>query len=167
MATCAYCNTTIFLGGKRQGDLRFCNATCLQRGALASVARALPQPEVDQYVARVHRGQCPACQGVGPVDVHTSYRVWSLLFMTSWSSRPKVCCQGCGTKRKVGDTVFSVVLGWWGFPWGFLVTPMQVIRNVWGVVNQPDPSTPSPALEQMLRLEMAARAASVQGKRLD
>ena len=159
MASCAYCNTTILLGGKRQGDLRFCNATCMQRGALALTARALPQPEVDQYVAQVHRGQCPACKGAGPVDVHTSYRVWSLLFMTSWSSRPKVCCQGCGTKRKVGDTVFSVVLGWWGFPWGFLVTPMQIIRNVWGVVNQPDPSMPSPALEQMLRLEMAARAA--------
>jgi len=157
MASCAYCNTTILFGGKKQGDLRFCNAECEQRGFLMSLANQIPQRDVDGYVARVHSGNCPACDGQGPVDVHTSYRVWSALLMTSWSSRPAISCQGCGSKRKIGDAVFSVLLGWWGFPWGLLVTPLQIGRNILGFFQTPDPATPSPALEKMLRLQLAAQ----------
>jgi hypothetical protein len=156
MASCAYCNTTIILGGKKDGDLRFCNADCLRKGALVRLARQLPPAEVQRYVANVHRGMCPECSGPGPVDVHTSYRVWSALFMTSWSSRPALCCQSCGTKRKWGDTAFSLFLGWWGLPWGVLVTPMQLGRNLVGMVRTPDPQAPSPAMENLLRLGMAA-----------
>ena len=47
---------------------------------------------------QVHQGNCPQCDGPGPVDVHTSYRVYSVVMMTSWSSRPLVACARCGTK---------------------------------------------------------------------
>jgi hypothetical protein len=165
MASCAYCNTTILFGGKKQGDLRFCNGECQQRGILASVASQIPKQEVDGYVAKVHRGTCPSCSGTGPIDVHTSYRVYSALIYTSWSSRPAVCCKSCGTKRKLGDTAFSVFLGWWGFPWGLLVTPLQIGRNVVGFFRTPDPSTPSPALEKMLRLNLAAQVLQSQQRK--
>ena len=107
MAACAYCNTTILFGGTRRGDLRFCNAKCAAAGALAVIASELPQPEVGRYVGLVHRGKCPSCRGAGPVDVHTSYRVWSAFALTSWSSRPAISCRKCGTKRQLGDTLFS------------------------------------------------------------
>lgn len=158
MASCAYCNTTILFGGKRRGDLRFCNAECEQRGVLASVANQVPQQVVDRYLAQVHRGNCPICNGNGPIDVHTSYRAWSALVLTSWSSRPSVCCQSCGKKRKIVDAIFSVLLGWWGLPWGLLITPLQVGRNIIGFFRSPDPATPSPALEKILRLQLAASA---------
>jgi hypothetical protein len=155
MASCAYCNTTILIGGKRQGDLRFCNVTCAANGALVEVANQLPLVEVMRYAQQVHGGNCPRCGGQGPADVHTSYRVWSALVMTNWSSRPAISCQSCGTKRKIGDAFFSLFLGWWGFPWGLLMTPVQLGRNLIGLFQATDPSQPSPALERMLRLQLA------------
>lgn len=160
MAACAYCNTTILFGGTRRGDLRFCNAKCEAQGALANVASQLPRPEVERYTARVHGGNCPNCGGAGPVDVHTSYRVWSALALTSWSSRPVISCRRCGTKRQLGDALFSLLLGWWGFPWGVLMTPVQLGRNLLAVLHGPDPSQPSPALEKLLRLKLAAAVTS-------
>ncbi|SFD99657.1 hypothetical protein [Paracidovorax konjaci] len=76
--------------------------------------------------------------------------------MTSSSSRPLVCCQACGTKHKLGDTVFSLLLGWWGLPWGVLMTPVQLVRNIHSLTRRTNPSVPSPALEKLLRQHMAA-----------
>ncbi len=157
MAKCAFCSSTILFGGTRQGEARFCNAKCEQRGVLASVANQLPAHQVDPFVRMVHSGDCPQCGGVGPVDVHVSYRVWSALLMTSWSSRPAMCCKRCGVKKRLGDAAFSLVLGWWGIPWGILITPVQLGRNVVGFFRIPEPSSPSPALERMLRLKLAAQ----------
>ena len=163
MASCAYCDTTILFGGRRQGNLRFCNAQCEQRGAVAQAANQLPAEEVARYLGEVHRGNCPRCKGAGPVDVHTSYRVWSALLMTSWSSRPIVSCQPCGTKRKLGDAVFSVLLGWWGFPWGIVMTPVQVGRNLFGLTQRPHPTVPSASLEKMVRLQLANHRRQARG----
>lgn len=157
LATCAYCSTTIIFGGKKQDDLRFCNAECQENGILSHVASQIPRHEVDSYVAEVHRGSCPRCMGAGPVDVHTSYRVFSALVITSWSSRPAICCRRCGTKRKLGDAAFSALLGWWGLPWGLFVTPMQIGKNLFGFFRTPDPRIPSSALETLLRLDLAAQ----------
>ena len=160
MAACAYCNTTILFGGKKQGDLRFCNAECQQKGTLAAVASQIPEQEVGPYVMQVHQGTCPRCHGQGPVDVHTSYRVWSALLFTSWSSRPAVCCRSCGIKKTLGDTLFSATLGWWGLPWGLLMTPVQVVRNLFTLFRAPNPAHPTPALKQLIRLQMASALAA-------
>jgi hypothetical protein len=156
MAKCGYCGTTILLGGKKAGGERFCNDQCLQKGVLLTVADQVPEEAVQDYIHKVHSGECPKCQGRGPVDVHTSHRVWSALVITSWGSRPQVCCQSCGSKSKIGDMFFSLLLGWWGFPWGLFITPVQVVRNLAGLVGGQDPSKPSEQLEKMLRLELAA-----------
>jgi len=150
----------ILFGGAQQGELRFCNEKCQQEGALAVFATQLPAEKVAEYIDSVHKGNCPMCAGPGPIDVHTSYRIWSAMVLTSWQSRPAVCCRSCGTKRKLGDAAFSMVLGWWGFPWGVIGTPIQLLRNGWGVISPPDPDTPSPALEKIVRLDLAARIAA-------
>ena len=166
MARCAYCDTFILFGGSRDGELRFCNADCHQRGILKSVADQLPADRVNQYIEEVHSGLCPKCEGPGPVDVHTSYRVWSALVMTQWTSRPAVCCRRCGVKSKLGSAAYSAVLGWWGFPWGLVMTPVQIVRNVGGLFSSPDPERPSEKLENLLRLHLAAQvtAPPVPGK---
>jgi hypothetical protein len=89
------------------------------------------------------------------VDLHTSYRVWSAVVMTQWSSRPAVSCRSCATKRALGDATYSLVLGWWGFPWGPLMTPVQVVRNVVAMVRKPDPAEPSEALRNAVRMQIA------------
>jgi hypothetical protein len=159
MASCAYCGTTILFGGVRDGDRRFCNAKCQAGGALVELSRQLTDSSVQQAVWEVHQGACPKCDGPGPVDVHTSYRVWSAILLTQWSNQPQVSCRKCGIKAQLGNTLFSAVLGWWGFPWGLILTPVQIGRNVWGMISPPDTATPSAKLDNQVRLGLAARVA--------
>jgi len=76
--------------------------------------------------------------------------------MTSWSSRPQVVCASCGTKGKVNDALFCLVLGWWGIPWGLIMTPIQIGRNIVGLFKTPAPSGPSEALTSVVRATMSA-----------
>ena len=155
MTRCAYCGTTILFGGVRDGDFRFCNEKCHQNGHALVAAKEIPQVVVDQHAGEVHRGRCPKCKGPGPVDVHTSYRVHSLIVYTAWSSIPHICCRSCGVKSQVGDAIRSLLLGWWGIPWGLMMTPIQVGRNIAGVLSGPEETRPSEKLKQLVRVRIA------------
>lgn len=157
MAKCSYCGSTIIFGGKREGELTFCNEKCLEKGIVVRLAQSLPENLVQEQVTAIHQGNCPKCQGRGPVDVHVSYRVWSVLIATSWQSRPQISCRSCGVKSKLGDAAFCLLLGWWGFPWGLIMTPVQIIRNLAGLFSSADPNRPSPALTSIVRATMAAQ----------
>jgi hypothetical protein len=159
MAACGACGTTILFGGVKDADLRFCNANCHSRGVLVRIAQQLPRDAVKQQTWTVHHGACPKCQGAGPVDVHTSYQVWSALLLTTWKNTPQISCKRCGVKSQIGDTFFSLFLGWWGFPWGILMTPVQITRNMIGAFRSTSPNGPSPALEHAVGMLMAEEAA--------
>jgi hypothetical protein len=157
MAACDYCGATILWGGTRDGDFVFCNETCHSNGVFVTLIDQIP-PEISQTRLRqVHQGQCPECGGPGPVDVHTSHNVTSAFVMTWWNSKPKVCCRSCGVKNQLIGLVWSGALGWWGFPWGLIMTPIQLLRNLTGLVQPPDRSTPTPQLRKMVNLELASR----------
>jgi hypothetical protein len=156
MAGCSYCGSAILFGGKQEGDLRFCNATCQEKGVLIRLAKQLPADVVEEAVRATYAGSCPKCQGHGPVDVHTSYRVWSALLLTSSSSRPQVCCSSCGRKAKIGDALFCLLLGWWGFPWGLIFTPVQISRNLLGLVFRPNSTKPTDKLRNLVSVHLAA-----------
>jgi len=155
---CAYCGSTILFGGAEAGGLKFCNAKCRDSGSLLAAGHSVPEDLVEEAANVLHQGQCPKCGGRGPVDVHVSHRVWSLIFLTSWSSRPQVCCRSCGIKSQVFDTALSAALGWWGFPWGLLMTPIQIGRNIYGVVSGPSPTQPSAKLKDFTRILLVSRA---------
>ena len=159
MANCATCGSTILFGGVRDGDLRFCNNECHAKGYLFEIAAQIPEEEIRRQVQEVHAGPCPKCGGNGPVDVHNSYQVYSVLLMTSWKTNQLVACKSCGTKAKIGDLLFSTFLGWWGFPWGLFVTPVQIFRNLRALMISPDPYSPSDSLEQVVRLGVASAVA--------
>mgnify|MGYP003342456451 CR=1 FL=1 len=156
MAKCSYCNTTILFGGVTEGNLRFCNAGCHEKGQLARVAQRLPRSEVRAVLDEVHQGRCPECKGKVPVDVHVKHTVWSAVYLTSWNSKPMICCRSCGVKAQAGGLAFSAVLGWWGFPWGLIMTPVQIIRNISGMMSGPNPDEPSAELDRIVRLGIAA-----------
>jgi DNA-directed RNA polymerase subunit RPC12/RpoP len=161
MAKCDYCGSTILFGGKASDGRRFCNVRCAHRGALLSIAQQIPETTVQQQVWSVHQGRCPLCSGPGPVDVHVSHRVWSAIALTSWRSQPRISCRACGVKSQGGDAVFSLFLGWWGFPWGLVMTPIQIGRDIAAITRGPDPAKPSEQLQKMVRMTLAAQAAAV------
>ncbi len=158
MASCDYCKSLILFGGKKKSGRTFCNDNCLQEGRLLLAADRLPQHAVDAAIDELHQGQCPQCNGPGPVDVHTSHTVWSILVMTTWRSTPHVCCRSCGRQKQLTGLVTSSLFGWWGFPWGVIFTPIQIGKNLSGLFSGPDPEVPSEQLETMARLELAVRA---------
>ncbi len=158
MARCDYCGSTIIVGGVKQADgKRFCNQKCHQRGVLVAMSSRVDPGEVAAAVTRVHLGQCPRCGGAGPIDVSTSYKVWSALVLTSWSSSPQISCRSCGRKQQALGALISIVAGWWGFPWGLILTPVQVVRNVAGLFRSYDPYQPSAQLEAAVRLRLGAQ----------
>jgi hypothetical protein len=159
MAKCDYCNSTIIFGGKQYGHLRFCNDKCFQAGQLVRLAEQIDPGIIQRQIGEVHAGKCPRCGGRGPVDVHKAHRVWSALVLTSWSSSPELSCKGCATRRQLGAILFSGALGWWGFPWGIIFTPVQVIRNMVEMAGGPSPAQPSPLLERIVRMHAAATLA--------
>lgn len=149
---CAYCGTRILIGGKRDDDVRYCNDRCQGSGRAVQWSHQLPVTFVQEQIAETHQGKCPTCGGSGPIDVHTSYSVWSALYLTRWVSSPHLCCRSCGVKFCLKDTAFSLALGWWGVPFGLILTPVQVFRNVASMKwRSPDPAQPSALMERLVR----------------
>jgi len=159
VAKCDFCGTTIIIGGKRDGNFRFCNDRCREKGYVLSLAKHVPRDVLDRNMEDVFRGSCPRCRGLGPVDVHMIHRVWSALVLTSWSSTPQVCCRSCATKSQIGGIFYSLFLGWWGFPWGIVLTPVQIVRNLVGLVRGPDPARPSEGLRKLILVSLGEQLA--------
>jgi hypothetical protein len=157
MAVCTYCGSKILFGGKKDGDRRFCNDMCYNKNICMDYTKKIPQNVVTKYIKTIHDGNCPKCNGPGPVDIFMSYRVWSVIFLTKWTDIPQKCCHRCAIKSNIGNGLFSLFFGWWGFPAGIIVTPIQIIRNIIAIFKIPDPSKPSKKLETMLLLEMGAK----------
>jgi len=160
MASCNACGSTIIFGGKTVGDARFCSDACAQNGPMLSRARQISDADAIVFASKIHGGACPKCSGPGPVDVRTSHQVWSAILMTRWKSTQQIACRKCGIKAQAGDLAISALAGWWGFPWGLLMTPVQVGRNIVGMAVAPDPARPSPMLVQQARLILAQHSLS-------
>ncbi|MGC8641975.1 MAG: hypothetical protein ACP5XB_19080 [Isosphaeraceae bacterium] len=159
MATCDTCETRILFGGIKSGNYRYCSDACARNSVWRAAMEKVPDDELEREVRMVHQGNCPKCHGPGPVDIHVSHKVYSALAFTRWSSHPVIACRSCGRSRQIKHAVFSMFLGWWGFPFGLVITPAQVIRNLGGIlgITGPSPETPSPALARAVRLSLAAR----------
>lgn len=155
MASCSTCSKMILFGGRRLDGLRFCSDDCMAQGHVVVQARAFPDDVVLDSVREVHMGLCPVCGGSGPVDLHTSHEIWSLLLLTSWKSIPRISCRSCGVKRQVSGLFFSLFAGWWGIPWGIFMTPVQIVKNVIGLASPPNPMQPSDGLQTQMRLILA------------
>lgn len=159
MARCSFCNMTILFGGVRDGEFRYCNDKCRAEDDFREMIQRLPPEIVAEHARQLHAGPCPKCGGAGPVDIHVAHSVWSALVVTSRRSQPDVSCRSCGVKRQLGATVSSALFGWWGFPWGLVFTPIQIVRNVTGMVKGPNPFEPSPELHGVVGRSIAIRIA--------
>ena len=159
MARCQQCNAVIVLGGARKDGARYCNSTCMKQNQRV---RQTPVSDVqlEATVLAVHAGPCPVCQRDGPVDVHNVHTIWSVLWFTQWKTVPTVGCRSCGRMAQLRGVLFSSLLGWWGFPWGVIVTPIQILRNLGGMFLAPHSEHPSAQLQELLRGELAEQNAS-------
>src|SRR3954447_4850735 len=157
MGKCAHCGSVIAFGGVREEQSLFCGKGCRDKSPLTAAAGQLPDGFVREQAAKVHAGACPKCQGRGPVDLHTSYSVWSAVVLTRWSHRTEMCCRSCGRKAQLRAAGFSAVMGWWGFPWGFFLTPTQLIRNFVAMFSGSNSEQPSEKMVELVRARLSAQ----------
>jgi hypothetical protein len=158
MAKCTVCGRRILFGATKAGEHRYCSDKCAKQAVRNAALELVSDDELEREVRTVHQGKCPKCNGPGPVDVHTSHKVASAIIYTWWSSQPIVACRSCGRKQQLKHALYSFFMGWWGFPGGLVATPIQVIKNLGGImgIGEPNPEHPSPALAQTVRLSLAA-----------
>ena len=150
------------MGGVRVGDQRFCNRKCHQNAHILNLAQNIPGDVLERKIEEVWRGNCPKCRGLGPIDVHRVHQVWSMLVLTRWTSTAQISCRSCGVKSQLGGAVFSLFCGWWGFPWGLILTPVQITRNVIGMSSGPDPSRASDNLRKMVLISLGTQMLAAQ-----
>jgi hypothetical protein len=156
MASCDHCGTTIVFGGKSANGFRYCNDKCYEQGYLAHNFAAIPQNVFEAELQKVRSAPCSVCGGPGPIDVYTSYKVWSLLHFAAPSSTARICCRKCGRKAQIFSTLFCFVFGWWSIE-GVFLTPVQIGLNLKGLLKPPDAQKPSPELQKQVRLKLAAQ----------
>lgn len=156
MASCSICGTTILFGGIKEEDQRYCGEDCQANHVLANMSDRIPEAIVQETMRKVREDACPRCGGNGPVDVFTSHKVTSFIVMTSWKNQPQLSCRGCATKSQLAGTLHSTILGWWGFPWGLIMTPVQIGRNLMALARTPDPAKTAGMFEGMVRAQLAA-----------
>jgi hypothetical protein len=105
--------------------------------------------EVHRQIEELHRSStCPTCGKVGPIDVQHAYWVWSAIVLTRWGSKSKLECLSCARPRRVNAIVSSLLLGWWGIPFGLIITPLQLVRNL-AALNRSD-AVPSAEFEELV-----------------
>jgi hypothetical protein len=133
MAKCDYCGAKILFGGRQSGDLRFCNDRCFQAGAVRWIrARGRPCQPSRLVGAAAHVLAEPAPDPVPPLR----------------GQEPARRCR------------FLAGPGMVGLPWGLVLTPVQIGRDIVGATHGPDPTPPSAHLERLVRLDIAARRAA-------
>jgi len=154
---CPTCGNQIIFGGIKDGEIRYCGKKCYEADEIGRYARELPSRAVEMFAREIHSGPCPKCDGNGPVDIHNSYSVYSIILYTSWKTDEHLICKKCALKQQATDLVGSFLLGWWGFPFGLIVTPIQILMNVAAMFQTPGSDGPSQNLLEKSRRIIAAR----------
>lgn len=157
MTSCATCNTAIIFGGKKEAGLVFCKVACQEDNGFLRFARQIPDEIVAEHAQSIHAGACPVCdQQDDAIDVHYINKVWSLIFFTKWSSEDQISCRSCAVKSLFFATFSSFFVGWWGMPYGLIITPIQLVKNVINICFYTYPETPSQNLEDTVRGRLAS-----------
>lgn len=152
---CATCGNSILFGGKKSGSRKYCNKRCFDQDELGRMSDEVQDIEVDELAFKIRGSACPKCGENNNLEMFKSYFVYSIIVMTSWKEKPELSCRPCARKRQVGDLVKSLFLGWWGIPFGLIVTPIILIMNGAAMIINPLSKAPSKQLKEHSRLLIA------------
>ena len=87
--------------------------------------------QIDYYCQLIRDLDCPACGSTGiRLNATMAMEVMSFLVFTHHSKKLHVACPACLDKANNNALAKSVILGWWGFPWGIVRTIQAITHNV-------------------------------------
>jgi hypothetical protein len=163
MVECTHCGGQILFGGIRDGRFIFCNKKCYKKGYANIIAREIPVDILTEQAQEVASNPCPLCLADEPVTAHMVHWIFSLVFFTFYKSYPVICCESCAHKTRMKYILLALVLGWWHFPSGIIMTPVQIYRNIRAMFRPMDENMASRELKQYVRMDLANRFIADQG----
>jgi hypothetical protein len=158
MARCNQCGNTIVFGGVREGQRRYCGKPCRDKDVTRTTLDEIPLGFAAEKAWTVFDGSCPQCGGRGPIDVHRTYTVWSAAVLTQHNEKQVIGCASCGNKARLKAMLFCALFGWWGH--GFFLAPVQIARNMYGLMTAGEATEPSTALVAAVREQLAEQLAA-------
>lgn len=155
---CDFCGSSARFSALLDEGQRFCSKACLRNARLLEVSEDISKEEIHDHALRIKNSACPEChQSSSKTEVRRCYRVWSVGIFTQWTNRTHICCHSCGRKTNLGSLMFCALFGWWGIPWGIIMTSAQILANVTEMFKPLANPAPSEALIQAARLDLAAK----------
>jgi hypothetical protein len=135
LGTCHTCDAIILFGGVTRDGHRYCGRRCAEEAELGRAIEMIPAEVAESEALRIRRAPCPLCgRADTDVDLRASFRVTGFLLHTSVSTRRQICCRVCGAREAAKAIAHTMIFGWWGFPWGPVLTPMMVLRNLFAMI---------------------------------
>jgi len=159
MAQCANCGTTIVFGGVQQDGQRYCKAKCAEKAAARAALMPVSDADVSAVAAAIANGPCPKCGASARVDVYQSFEVLSVLVITTWSTKTHLACRTCARKQQALSLMKCMLLGWWGFPFGLIITPFYITKNI-AALMEGERETPTTSLHFAAREALQSGAMS-------
>jgi hypothetical protein len=155
---CDFCGSSARFSAILDEGQRFCSKSCLRNARLLEVAEDISAEEIQGHAWRIKNSPCPECQqSSSKTEVPKYYRVWSAIVLTEWTKRTHICCHSCARKTNFGSLVFCSLFGWWGVPWGVIITPAQIVANISEMLSPKADPAPSEELLQAAKLQLAAK----------
>ena len=158
MANCGNCGKHFFISGADGEDgTKFCDERCQMEHQLQPYIDRISVADLDQEVQRLQDSKCPECNGPGPLEVWHSHSIWSALVLTRWVNQSHFCCKSCARTHQWQGLAISTLLGWWGFPWGVIMTPVQIVRGLNAVFTGFPEGDATPEFIRQAQLTLGAR----------
>ncbi len=93
--------------------------------------RDLTNAELSSYASIIRHLDCPKCKKSQQyINGTMEYNIYSIIFLTYRSKKIKIACRDCLKKINNAALLKSMLAGWWGIPWGILLTPVYIYRNI-------------------------------------
>lgn len=87
--------------------------------------------EIDKYCDLIQLLPCPINGSTAfPLNATVTYEAKSYIFMTHYSKKILIGSPDALDKANKDALIRSVLLGWWGFPWGIIRTVQAIVGNL-------------------------------------
>jgi hypothetical protein len=97
---------------------------------IAAQFRVLSEAEVEGYCALIQAVPCPICHSsTTPLNATITNKVSSFIFLATWKEELAIACPNCLDKLSESATSHSIIVGWWGIPWGIIRTIKAINSN--------------------------------------
>ncbi|MCJ8312244.1 MAG: hypothetical protein HRU38_08380 [Saccharospirillaceae bacterium] len=164
---CATCNSFIIFPGKKAGKRKYCNQHCFDMDKLGRISDDVSDTDAISRANIIKVSSCPTCQQTKALEIYKSYFVYSIILFTSWKTISELSCRSCAKKQQATNLTISSLAGWWGFPFGLIVTPIIIGANIVALIKKTDQENTSKALIEYSRMSLAREIRDEYFRKLD